>query len=141
MCSRCMLRPPGDSITQERQAKMRSVQRLGQGHMVQDFDCQVAERQGRIDVPEGFGALGMPVIEPAGQVLLVRGKCISRPELSVTFIEINNLILTLWMRMSQFRGCSKTEEQSLPLASLRHGLAVLTQIPSRLALHGVSRPD
>ena len=46
---------------------MRSVNRFGQGQMVQDFDCQVAERQVRIDMLEGIGALGPRAIEPAGQ--------------------------------------------------------------------------
>ena len=52
---------------------MHSVKRLGQGHLVQDFDCLFAERQVRPDVFEGFGAIGMPVIKPAGQALLGRG--------------------------------------------------------------------
>ncbi len=36
--------------------------------MVQDFACQVAERQVRIDMLEGIGALGARAIEPAGQL-------------------------------------------------------------------------
>ena len=47
---------------------LRSVNRFGQGQMVQDFDCQVAERQVRIDMLEGIGALGARAIEPAGQL-------------------------------------------------------------------------
>jgi hypothetical protein len=45
---------------------MHCVKLLGQRPMARDFDRQVAELQVRIDVLNGFTALGIPVTEAAG---------------------------------------------------------------------------
>ncbi|WP_424984561.1 IS5 family transposase [Microbulbifer sp. S227A] len=48
------------------EAKMNCIKLLGQSLMARDFDRQVAELQVRMDVPNGYTALGIPVTVAVG---------------------------------------------------------------------------
>ena len=45
---------------------MTCIKLLGQSLIARDFDRQIAERQIRIAVLNGYNALGIPVTEPVG---------------------------------------------------------------------------